>query len=198
MAYCIISFHNDENKTLINIYKNNVNIGYRYIDYKKSFDILGNSFKRNSKKNFQKAHMSVICALTPDLIPICPSFSKFNFKNLRQSIKNTFKYLFEYHKYLKYIKVFRNRPRVNKIEKLGTIFLKRIIEILKDKNIDIITLNSLHLLNNDSRINFYKRHGFNYCLNNLNMKIYHHPYYFMLHDLNKNAILKKKYYTTYV
>ena len=77
LGYCIITYRKDYGKYLINITRNNKSLGYRYVNKKNAIELLGNQYL-NLKSELNIAHLNVICALTPDIIPILPEY---NFKS---------------------------------------------------------------------------------------------------------------------
>ena len=143
LGYCILTYRKERGNCLVNIQRNNKSIGYRYVSIKKAREMLGNNF--SCKKETQNlARLNVICALTPDKIPILPEFSC---KNFISYIKNYINYKKEREKY-------QLEDRTNKIPKLGTYFLEGILDILKQKKVDIVKLGSLDLNNRDTRNRF--------------------------------------------
>lgn len=176
LGYCIISYKKNYDKYLININRNQKFIGYRYVNQKNAREILGNQFRYRGI-NLNIAHLNVICALTPDKIPVLPKLEYI-------SIRNCLNYFLEYRSYKKVRSFYQLEDRLNKIPCLGTYFLGEILDILRKRYIDIVKLSSLDLNNNDTRNRFYIRHGFNYSLNYYNHRIKFNQYSNMILDLN--------------
>lgn len=180
LGYCIISYKKNYDKYLVNINRNQKFIGYRYVNQKNARELLGDKFRYRGI-NLNIAHLNVICALTPDKIPILPKMEGI-------SIKKCIKYFRDLMSYKKTRNFYQLEDRLNKIPCLGTYFLGEILNILKIKKMDLVKLSSLDLNCNDSRNSFYMRHGFNYSLNYYNHRIKFNQYTHMILDLNNISL----------
>jgi hypothetical protein len=187
LGYCIITYRKDHNRYLINITRNNKSLGYRYVNQKKAQELIDDQYK-NLKSELNIAHLNVICALTPDIIPILPEY-KFKFSKIFKSIKDCVIYNINLNRYKKIRKYYQYQERISKMPRLGTKFLERVLLILKNKNIDVVKLSSLNLNNRDTRNRFYSRHGFKYSLNYYNHQIKDYQYCNMILDLNQVGLL---------
>ena len=91
LAYCIITYKQDNNKYLIKLNETKGSIGYRYVDIKGAIAILGSNHKSIIDSSLNIAYLNVICALTPDIIPILPIF-KYRFKYLSVDFSSLLNY----------------------------------------------------------------------------------------------------------
>lgn len=187
LGYCITTYTQDFNKYLIKIYRNNEFLGYRYVSERNVNELLGNKYQKLHTSQLKIVKINVICALTPDEIPILPIKKLFH-KSMSKSLLNIIKYVKDRKKYYRNRKYYQLNERINKIPKLGTYFLEEILKKFKSKNIDIVKLSSLHLNNTDNRTNFYMRHGFKYSLNWYNHIIMDYQYRSMILDMNNICV----------
>lgn len=187
LGYCITTYTQDFNKYLIKINRNNEFLGYRYVSERNANELLQNKYQKLHNSQLKIAKINVICALTPDNIPILPK-KKILHKSITKILFNIVEYVNDKRKYYKDRKYYQLNDRKNKIPKLGTYFLEEILKKFKSKNIDIVKLSSLHLNNTDNRTRFYMRHGFNYSLNWYNHIIGDYQYRSMILDMNNVSI----------
>ena len=78
MGYCIISYKKDFGKYLVQINRNQESMGYRYVNEKNARDILKDRFQK-TYTHLNVAHLNVICALTPEQIPLLPELKDRSF-----------------------------------------------------------------------------------------------------------------------